>query len=1525
MTDSLVPAARKLTKGLIDFLVEVTQASERNPEPDIFYTDQYSPWQVLWVEDIPTDSGKADLTSEDVLFSMRPSVLKAAPRPPDIVQPWLDASRPWNSWTHEPRLSEPTAPAVPGSAALSDPSDIASPAGEAKPSRSIAQEYERWLATWHAWAREGHRIEQSQKIYDFLDGAGKEIEQRDDEHELVLARGLVRWITPDGRTLRRHLVTEQVLPLLDRRTARVTVHRIGAALRYEDSQLFGEVVGYEHDRAEDVRQALHDAFEMRASADRCLQLLAEWTSRCTGTAATTTPPFSHTDEPGLNLELSLSPAFILRPRSKVLLAEAYKRIARELKDPDTPLPVALSQLVVDTEAEQRQQWIELQHGVTGNFLGEDPRFPLDVNPEQERVMALLRTESNVVVQGPPGTGKTHTIANLVSALLARGQRILVTSQKDQALRVLRDKIPRELRHLCVLLAGGSKDASVELQQGLDALSEAVATSDRAALRREAGVCADERVRLRNEAAQLNAEIRDLRETENKNHGPVVPWSDEASYSGTLSEIVRQIKQQEPKHGWVPTIDTGVLTGPPPMTETEFRRLHALLRSDSDDQRARANQWIPEPGEIPNSGQFTQLTMAERMTDDSARAVETTVSRQLATLKSERLARLEQLREPTRHFLLELGFDETGQPGTAPEWVRRALDDLFAGQHDGLWRTLFEVRNEASRIQAGLRARGVTHVVDVTRPQQENLGAARGALAAGKELQRFLQRGGKMRKRFPSKEQSNAEAFLNIVQVDGQRPVDLETVVAAIPYLEAEVATLQLLDKWADCGVNIRPDRLTATLSQLADNGKRIDLVNNLMGLRRQVMVTCEAASSALAVNSLASLLILLEAIPAALARMKYNQSHAKLEKLHESVQIMASRSDACPETAQLPAALGRRDTKRYEDVLKALDTARAERAQAIQLAELSRRLNDVHPRLLSMLAQTAGEECWDDRIPGLAQAWAWHQASQFVATQRSAERERELTAAYMRIEDQIQNVTARLAATEAMLACLEHMSDDNARALRTYREHMANVGAGSGRRVQYYRQAARAAMQKAKTAVPAWVVPLPNLLENLPADRNSFDVVIVDEASQVGMEQLFLLWLAPRVIIVGDNKQCTPGETRLGKHEWVFQNLSRYLGDADPDIQTLFTPKTNLYGLLSARSGKDSVIRLREHFRCVPEIINWPSTQFYSVNGIPGLVPLRERRAGDLQPLVVQHIDGGYTEGSRENLRNPVEAKKMADQLVTCLANPSYKEKTFGMVVLQGRGQVKLLDHEINVRISPEERENRKIRVGTASDFQGDERDVVFLSMVVADPPRAQKWTMAQQAYNVAVSRAKDQLWLFTSLTMDDLKSDDLRASLLDYMQHPPSVYGPSPSFDAVSENVSQQPFESLLEQRVFREIRSRNYHVVPQYAIGSRRIDLVVVGDGTRVAVECDGHRYHTSPDQIASDARRDRDLNRMKWEVIRIRESEFEFDRTQELAPLWTALDARGIRPGSAPEHHNQEWAPVPLPNDDEDSPSSQEGDGE
>ncbi|MFV0132470.1 AAA domain-containing protein [Streptomyces sp. HMX87] len=61
------------------------------------------------------------------------------------------------------------------------------------------------------------------------------------------------------------------------------------------------------------------------------------------------------------------------------------------------------------------------------------------NERQRSVLRRLEHDTGVVVQGPPGTGKTHTIANLVSALLAQGQRVLVTSARDQALTVLRPR------------------------------------------------------------------------------------------------------------------------------------------------------------------------------------------------------------------------------------------------------------------------------------------------------------------------------------------------------------------------------------------------------------------------------------------------------------------------------------------------------------------------------------------------------------------------------------------------------------------------------------------------------------------------------------------------------------------------------------------------------------------------------------------------------------------------------------------------------------------------------------------------------------------------------------------------------------------------------------------------------------------------------------------------------------------------------------------------------------------------------
>src|SRR5262249_22178655 len=116
--------------------------------------------------------------------------------------------------------------------------------------------------------------------------------------------------------------------------------------------------------------------------------------------------------------------------------------------PEAEAPVGLAQLLVALEPEQRIEWLEAE-GTSVGGIEPDPRFPLPANDEQRQIMERLQHDNGVVVQGPPGTGKSHSIANLVAALLAQGHRVLVTSQKAQALRVLREKLPDEIAELCV--------------------------------------------------------------------------------------------------------------------------------------------------------------------------------------------------------------------------------------------------------------------------------------------------------------------------------------------------------------------------------------------------------------------------------------------------------------------------------------------------------------------------------------------------------------------------------------------------------------------------------------------------------------------------------------------------------------------------------------------------------------------------------------------------------------------------------------------------------------------------------------------------------------------------------------------------------------------------------------------------------------------------------------------------------------------------------------------------------------------
>ena len=241
-----------------------------------------------------------------------------------------------------------------------------------------------------------------------------------------------------------------------------------------------------------------------------------------------------------------------------------------------------------------------------------------------------------------------------------------------------------------------------------------------------------------------------------------------------------------------------------------------------------------------------------------------------------------------------------------------------------------------------------------------------------------------------------------------------------------------------------------------------------------------------------------------------------------------------------------------------------------------------------------------------------------------------------------------------------------------------------------------------------------------------------------------------------------------------------------------------------------------------------------------------------------------------------------------CCRNPAYVGKTIGIISLQGEAQAKLINSLLVKRLKPEEIEGREIVCGDAYAFQGDERDIMFLSMVAATNAQFQARTTDadRQRYNVAASRARDQVWLFHSVTLNDMNPADMRYKLLAYYSDPRQQPTGGPDWEKC---------ESKFERAVGQIIHDRHYRVVPQFepfGPNGKRIDFVIEGTRTRLAVECDGP-HHDEPEQIVQDLARQRQLERCGWTFWRVTASAFYANPDASLESLWRKLGHMGIDP--------------------------------
>lgn len=155
--------------------------------------------------------------------------------------------------------------------------------------------------------------------------------------------------------------------------------------------------------------------------------------------------------------VELKPALVLRKRGAAALLEVYETMIAAVRDIEPEVPIGLAQLVEPVESSERVARLAASGAMTADELVEDALYPLASNVEQRDILGAAGPGLRCRRRGPAGTGKTHTIANLMSALLAKGQRVLVVSEKAQALHVLRDKMPEELRQLAVSITEVTKD------------------------------------------------------------------------------------------------------------------------------------------------------------------------------------------------------------------------------------------------------------------------------------------------------------------------------------------------------------------------------------------------------------------------------------------------------------------------------------------------------------------------------------------------------------------------------------------------------------------------------------------------------------------------------------------------------------------------------------------------------------------------------------------------------------------------------------------------------------------------------------------------------------------------------------------------------------------------------------------------------------------------------------------------------------------------------------------------------------
>jgi len=413
---------------------------------------------------------------------------------------------------------------------------------------------------------------------------------------------------------------------------------------------------------------------------------------------------------------------------------------------------------------------------------------------------------------------------------------------------------------------------------------------------------------------------------------------------------------------------------------------------------------------------------------------------------------------------------------------------------------------------------------------------------------------------------------------------------------------------------------------------------------------------------------------------------------------------------------------------------------------------------------------------------------------------------------------------------------------------------------------------KLKEAFPCILASVRDYAEYIPLLPEIFDVVIIDEASQVSIAQAFpALLRGKKVLVLGDNKQFSnikAAQARADVNKEHMNNLEdtfrRCVSEDSTKLIRLakFNIKTSILDFTGFINNYN--VQLQKHFRCYKELISYSNSTFYEDS--LQVMKIRGKRIDDvLKFTIVPH------DGQREVVpkTNSIEADFIMAELKKLVAEG---HRCSVGVITPHTNQQKLIYQQAHQLPEGNELFDRyRLKVMTFDTCQGEERDVIYFSMVATDQddrlgyifPKDLKnvdfdgdGRIRVQRLNVGFSRTKECMHFVLSRNLSQYTG-----AIGDALRHYQDVQVKAKNEVLPTEVDQSSPMEANVlnwfYQTRFWKDKQDSVEIIPQFPIGEylQQLDrtyshpkykvdfLLIYYDGSyehKIIIEYDGFKEH-------------------------------------------------------------------------------------